>query len=41
MKPKAIFVGILLSVIFLFDSRAQEDDLPVLRDPISDRSLRG
>jgi len=33
MKYRAIFVGILLSIIFVFSSNAQKDDFPVLRGP--------
>jgi Tol biopolymer transport system component len=33
MKPKTIFVGILLSIIFVFISHAQQDDFPVLKGP--------
>jgi len=31
MKSKAIFIGILLSIIFIFNSQAQQDDFPVLK----------
>ena len=31
MKPKAIFVGILLVIIFLFISCAHQDDFPVFK----------
>jgi len=33
MKPKAIFIGILLSIIFVFLSFAQKDDFPILKGP--------
>jgi len=33
MKPKAIYVGILLSIIFVFISHGQQDDFPVLKGP--------
>lgn len=33
MKPKARFVGILLSIIFVFISHAQQGDFPVLKGP--------
>jgi hypothetical protein len=33
MKPIAIYVGILLSIIFVFISHAQQDDFPVLKGP--------
>jgi Tol biopolymer transport system component len=33
MKQRAIYVGILLSVIFVFISHAQQDDFPVLNGP--------
>jgi len=33
MKPKAIFFGILLSIIFAFMSCAQKADIPVLKGP--------
>ncbi len=33
MKPKAIFVGLLLSLIFVFSSQAQQGDFPVLKGP--------
>ena len=33
MKPKAIYVGILLSLIFIFINRAHQDDFPVLKGP--------
>jgi hypothetical protein len=31
MKPKAIFVGLLLSIIFVLCTYAQQDDFPVLK----------
>jgi hypothetical protein len=33
VKPKAIFVGILLSIVFAFNGAAQKDDFPVLKGP--------
>jgi len=33
MKPKAIFAGILLSIIFVFSGNAQQDEFPVLKGP--------
>ena len=33
MKPKAIYVGILLSIIFTYSSYAQQDDFSVLKGP--------
>jgi len=33
MKYRAIFVGILLSILFVFSSNAQQDDFPVLKGP--------
>lgn len=33
MKPKAIYVGILLSILFAFSSHAQQDEFPVLKGP--------
>jgi len=33
MKPKAIFIGILLSIIFVFSSHTQQGDFPVLKGP--------
>jgi Tol biopolymer transport system component len=33
MKYRAIYVGILLSILFVFISHAQQDDFPVLKGP--------
>jgi hypothetical protein len=33
MRPRAIYVGILLYIIFLFISCIQQDDFPVLKGP--------
>ena len=33
MKSKTIFFGILLSIIFVFGSNAQQDDFPILKGP--------
>jgi len=33
MKHKAIFIGILLSIIFAFNSNAQQENFPVLKGP--------
>lgn len=31
MKPKAVFIGIILSIIFVFSSNAQQGDFPILK----------
>ena len=33
MKPKAIYVGILFSLVIVFNSSAQQDEFPVLKGP--------
>lgn len=33
MKPKAIYVGILFSLVIVFSSSAQQDEFPVLKGP--------
>ena len=41
MKPKAIYVGILLSIILVFSSHAQQDDFPVLKGSYLGQKLPG
>jgi len=41
MKHRVIYVGILLAVIFVFMSHAQQDDFPVLKGPYLGQTLPG
>ena len=41
MKPKAIFAGIFLSIIFVHCSNMKQDDFPVLQGPYLDQKPPG